>query len=474
MASGVSYGQCCNGRESVIREQKNATIEREKATPGQCHWRLAIFFACVFSCAAALASETEDELVDPGETDNPYLQYDEDGNATFVVPQDPRTPYLDAIDRLEEDYGPYATELSDLYMGLGEVFMKDGEFEDARDAYHRGVMVVRVNSGPNSPEQTNLLYLIANIETILDEPKQADKIIGNIRFINEQYFGEGSSELYPVYNRIYEWYHTARPLDVDESDYKDYLKFIDISEAMVDIHELTNGLSVEEAATSYRRLAESHFEAMRFAISEDDWIDPRVVVASDVPYRITPGYDDLSMREHYKEGRDAFRAYLELVKNDETKTPLDHAEALADLADWSLYFEKYRAARVLYEEAYQVLAASPEYAELADEYLGQPKPMEFTDVSDASVEGMPMEDGSTNIDISMTVTRIGDVRYVEILNPPEGMTDKHKTEIRRTVQDTPFRPSLRGGKAVTTEGFIWQHTIQLDPEEEPGTEERTS
>ncbi len=458
----------------MLRERKKAADRRVNIIGGLHDWRLMVSFACMLSFSTALASETEETLVDPGENDNPYLQIDEDGNPTFVVPEDPKTPYLDAIDRLEEDYGPYATELSDLYMGLGEVFMKDGEFEEARDAYHRGVMVVRVNAGPNSPEQTNLLYLIANIETLLDEPKQADKIIGNIRFINEQYYGEGSAELFPVYDRIYEWYNTARPLDIKESEYKDYLQLIDVCEAMVDIHVKTNGLTIPEAAIAYRRLAESHFEAMRFAIAEDEWVDPRIVVGSDVPYRITPGFDDLSMREHYKEGRDAFRTYLELVKSDETKTPLDHAEALADLADWSLFFEKYRAARLLYEEAYQVLAGSPEYAGLVDEYLGRPRPMEFTDVIDGLAEEIPAVEGTTSVDISMTVTRIGDVRYVEILNPPAGLTDDDLTEIRRSVQDTPFRPGLKGGKAVTTEGFIWQHVIQLDPEEEPGAEERTS
>jgi len=341
--------------ESVIREPIQSITKRFAALTGMYTLQPVAAFVLLMTITPAFGQENpeippewlfSDETVDLAETD--------DDAPKFVVPPDPKLPYLDAIDRLEEDYGPYATELSDLYMGLGEVFMKEGEFEDARDAYHRGVMVVRVNSGPNSPEQTNLLYLIANIETLLDEPKQADKIIENIRFVNEQYYGEHHPELFPVYERVYDWYATARPLDVDESDYRDYLQVIDISQDMVDIHVFSNGLTLAEAAISYRRLAEAHFEAMRFAMAEDDWIDPRIIVSSDVPYRVTPGFDDLSMREHYKEGRDAFRQYLELVKTDPAKTPLDYAEALADLADWSLHFEKYRAARTLYEQAYNL------------------------------------------------------------------------------------------------------------------------
>ena len=458
----------------MIRKYSRAKTVLATATNGLLCLQLMAGFTLLGFSVLLSAQETAEDQLELEYVDEVVDLAEDDDTPKFVVPPDPTLPYLDAIDRFEEDFGPYATELSDLYLGLGEVYMKDGEYEQARDAYHRGVLVVRVNAGPNSPEQTNLLYLIANIETLLDEPKQADKIIDNVRFINEQYYGEHSPELYPVFERMYDWYHTARPLDVDESKYKDYLEVIDVAEAMVDIQEHTNGLTASQAARAYRRMAESHFEAMRFAVVEDDWIDPRIIVSSDVPYSITPGHEDLSMREHYKKGREAFRTHLDLIKADPSKTPLDHAEALADMGDWSLYFEKFRAARKLYEEAYLVLLASSEYAELADEYLGRPRPMEFTDIIADSIDGAPLEEGSVSLDISMTVTRIGNVRYVQILNPPEILSDDDIGEIRRTVQDTPFRPSLKGGKTVTTEEFIWQHTIQLDSEEESNDEERTS
>jgi len=396
----------------------------------------------------------------------------------LYLPPEPTRPYLDAIDRIEEERGPYATDLSDLYLGLGEEFLKNGEFEEARDAYHRGVMVVRVNAGPNSPEQTNLLYLIANIETILEEPKQADKILENIRFVNTQFYGEDSPELLPVYERMYEWYHTARPLDLDESKYEDYMRLIDLTDEMKTVSESALGPSHPDTLRAYRRLAEAHFQAMRFAVHEEEWIEPRIIVASDIPYQTIAGFDEMSMREHYTDGRDAFRRYIELLEADPATTSLEHAEALADLGDWSLHFEKYRSARNLYEQAYQVLAASDDYAELVDNYLGSPKPMKFVDIYRVPIEGAPLESEEQRVDVSMTVTRIGDVRYVEILNPPEDMSEDNLKEIKRELQDTPFRPSLKDGKAVTTEGFIWQHVIRAEPPSEPPeeiqAEERTS
>ena len=131
--------------------------------------------------------------------------------AVYVSPSEPANEYLDAIDRIEAEYGPYATELSDLYLGLGQTLMNSGDYEQARDAFHRGVMVVRVNSGPNSPEQTNHLYMLANIEILLGELKAADEVLHNIYFINSNYYGEDSPEMLPVLERIYQWYLVTRP-----------------------------------------------------------------------------------------------------------------------------------------------------------------------------------------------------------------------------------------------------------------------
>jgi hypothetical protein len=63
---------------------------------------------------------------------------------------------------------------------------------------------------------------------------------------------------------------------------------------------------------------------------------------------------------------------------------------------------------------------------------------------------------------------------VEILNPPEDLSKDELDDIKKELQDMPFRPSLKEGKAVTTEGFIWQHVFRPEPQDEARPEERTS
>lgn len=389
------------------------------------------------------------------------------------IPPDPTRAYLEAIDRIESERGPYVAELSDLYLGLGEALMKAGEFESARDAYHRGVMVVRVNSGPNSPEQTNLLYLIANIETLLGEPRRAEAVMETILFINTQNYGEHSARLLPVYERVYEWYQMARPLGSDAAQFSDHERIIGLSEKMVEISAA--GDQAPDSAIAFRRLGEAHFQTVRYLL---DVGPPYVTLDGWVPVRTgtleSPGVVEVSIRAHFLAGRNAFRNYIELLKSDDSKTPLERAEALADTGDWYLAVSEMRQAWDLYRQAYQELADDEEHAELAESYMGQPKPVHFFNGQLGLPEDALLDSQEVSLDISMTVTRRGDVRYVEILNAPDSMSEAALGEITNQLRLTPFRPAMKAGQIVTTEAFIWQHVIQPPVQDVLQAEEATS
>lgn len=371
----------------------------------------------------------------------------------YVSPRDPANDYLNAIDGIEAEYGPYATELSDLYVGLGQTLLDRGDYEQARDAFQRGVMVVRVNSGPNSPEQSNGLYLIANIEAILGDLEAADEVLHTIYSINANYYGEDSPELLPVLNRIYEWYLVTKPSGWDMVDYLDHERTMELTEKMAQISEAAKGMGHPDTSLAYRRLGEAHFQTMRFMMSQD------MFSAVSSGYLVTREGIEQSTRDQFRAGQKAFEKYLESLLAEESSSPLEYAEALADLADWYLVFGKSGRAWNRYKQAYQVLANSEEYADLADSHLAQPKPVYFADLKPVFLEDAPPELQEMSLDISMTVTNSGVVRYVEVLNAPEDMSKDDLGLIKRRVRGIMFRPAVKEGEVVTTEDFIWQYAI---------------
>jgi len=378
----------------------------------------------------------------------------------YVPPSEPANEYLDAIDRIEGDFGPYATELSDLYLGLGQTLVDSGEYEKAKDAFHRGVMVVRVNSGPNSPEQTNHLYQLADIETLLGELNTADKILHNIYFVNEDYYGEDSPELLPVIDRIYEWYMVRRPPGSLILDHSDYERFIDMADKAADISEATKGPNHADTALANRRLAEAEFQMVRHLTGVGMTLTPESYVAATSGSLQPMGFGSESVVKHYDKGRRAFKNYLDSMLANESTTPLEYAEALADLGDWYMVFQKHRRSRNFYKQGYQILARSEDYAELADSYMNQPKPMHFiVNTRAAYLEDDQTEFQEFKLNISITVTSAGDVRSIEVLNAPEDLSNDVLGEIVKQLRDTPFRPAMKEGEVVTTRDFIWHYPI---------------
>lgn len=383
---------------------------------------------------------------------------------TAYQPQrNPADDYLDAIDRVESDYGPYATELSDLYLGLGQALIEAGDFEEARDAIHRGVMVQRVNAGPNSPEQTNQLFQLANVELLLGEWREADEVVRNIYFINTNYYGDTSAELLPVIDRIYTWYMLTRPPGSPNMDYINYETVIEITEEAARVSEKVNGKGHPETARAYQRQGDAEFQMVRHLTGAAMMVSPELYVASTTGNMTSPGFGADIVVKHYNAGRRAYLHFLESLAANESTTPIQYAEALADLGDWFMIFDKPRKSRSLYEQGYAILLQNDAPPEVVESYMGRPQPMHFIfhQLPDFLVES-PDAPRELQLEIQMTVNSYGEVREVEVLNAPEGLAEEAIKQIEKQVRLTPFRPAMKQGRLVTTREFIWKYEIIPD------------
>lgn len=399
--------------------------------------------------ATGLSLEAADYAVAPGE---PYQP-----------PRDPVVDYLDAIEQVETEGGAYSPALSDLYLGLGQTLLENLEFDRARDAVHRGVLVTRVNFGPNSPEQTNSLFLIADIENRMGDWDKAVDVLDSIYHINAEHYGPADANLIPVVQRMFDWYMALRPLDSPLARYMDFERSRRLAERLALLTEHNLGLGDPQTSAAYRTLGQLHFLTVRYVLSKGISVEPGVVIATGVMHQ-NLDVEQVSVRDHFIEGRDAFTRFVDSVAADANTTPVVHAEALSQLGDWYLVFNKHRTARELYEEAYRMLVEAEGSTELANAYMGTPTPLRFLNVPVDGAWDQPAQEEGFGVDVSMTVTRNGDLRYVEILDPPEDLTEDQMWEVRQKLRATLFRPGLVNGEVVDTENYVWRYTLP-SPEE---------
>jgi tetratricopeptide (TPR) repeat protein len=369
---------------------------------------------------------------------------------------DPVRDYLEAIEHAESLGGAYATELVDLYHGMGQSLIELGELEGARDAFHRAALVSRANSGPNGLEQTSYLYSIADIEFLAGNPEVAVEALEQIYRIHARHHGEDNPDMLPVLEQISGWYteRLARSdVPVRPSDYEN-LSYL--AERIAHLTEAQYGLGHPQSASNNRTLAQAHYRAIYQVALTRQSPDPELVMnADEFGDRLNP---DRTVISHFLAGEVALQRAVESWQENPDATDLQLAEAVAQVGDWNLAFEYYRSAEINYEQAYRILAASADFATLADRYMGQPAPIRFMNTGESFVRDPNPPAVAGSLEISMTVMDNGRLQDVEIIDAPESLSETQSQKILGVLQGALFRPAVVNGEVRTLEDFVWKIT----------------
>ena len=371
---------------------------------------------------------------------------------------DPVRDYLEAIAQAESLGGAYANTLVDLYHGMGQSLIKLGELEEARDAFHRAAMVSRVNSGPNSLEQTNYLYSVADIEFRVGDPEAAVSALEQIYRINVRHHGEDNPDMLPVLEQITSWYTDRLASNAGAVRPSDHENLTFLAERVAYLIEAQYGLGHPQSALSNRALAQAHFRAIHQVALTGQSPNPDLVMNADGGGNVLN--PSRSMLEHFLAGEAALKRAVQSWQENPDATDLQVAEAVAQVGDWNLAFEYYRSAEHNYEQAYRVLAESPDFDSLADDYLGRPAPIRVMNTARSFVRDLNPPDAESRLEISMTVMPNGRLDDVEIIHAPKGMSAEQSLEIRQALKSALFRPAVVDGKVLPLEGFVWEVPAQ--------------
>ena len=374
--------------------------------------------------------------------------------ADSTVQKDPVQTYYDAIDQAQSLGGPYALELVDLYYGYGQALLDAGDYEEARDAFHRTIMVSRVNDGPNNLEQCSYLYSVAEAEARLGNLDASIEVLEHIYRLNAMAYGEDNPAMLPVVEQIIDWYTEKKPLQGPLLGASDIENRSYLASRVAALTLAEEGLGSAKTALGYRALGQFHFKSILYLLSSGESPSPELLMNNE---EVNAEYIfERSLRNHFEGGEEAFQLAENSWRANPQATDLEVAEAMAQLGDWYLALEHFRAAARQYEQAYQLLANSEEFGSMAEAYFGQPAPMQFLNTSGEFVRDLnpPLTEGG--LEISMTVTRNGRLMEIQFITPIGSESEDQEEEIRERLQGTRFRPAVIAGEVETTHDFVWR------------------
>lgn len=407
-----------------------------KAAPGGTAWRGALAITALLFLSPPLAAQTPSASSEG----------------------DPVGVYFQAIQQAQTEGGPYAIELVDLYFGYAQALIDDGDLEAARDAFHRTVMVSRVNHGPNSLQQADYLYGIAGIESQLGNLEESVSVLEHIYRIHAMNYGEVDPAMLPVVEELYEWYKQNRPLRGPLVGASDLLNRSYLTERLAVLSEASYGIGDERTALRYRDAGQVHFRAILQMLQTPEPPNPELVFnAEENAGRLV---FQRAMGTHFKAGEESFERAIESWRLNPNASDLQRAEAIAQLGDWYLALKHFRAAEKQYERAYELLAVQDQYTALADRYLGQPAPLRFLNPAEMWMPDLDAPVPTEGLEVGMSVSRNGRLMQIDFLNAPPGEFADELANFKNRLENTRFRPAIVDGQVQKMDYFVWRPILQ--------------
>ena len=368
--------------------------------------------------------------------------------------------YLRAIEDTLSLNGPYAVELVDLYYGYGQSLLEDGDLEGARDAFHRTAMVERVNSGPFSLQQTNYLYSIAQVESLLGNLEESIEVLEHVYDLHVRAYGENDPAMLPVLRQIKEWYERQKPLKAVPGRASDLENIGYFANRIAQLTEASEGLADPATAQQYRMAGQAHFRAIYYILNTGEPPVPELVFNNSG--RGAQWYYDRTLSQHFTDGEAAFERAIASWRQNPESTTLDVAEAVAQLADWYLVLRHFNSAEKQYERAWKMLREDEDFRHIADEYFGQPAPLRFLNNEESFVRDLDAPVVGGDFRVIMTVSRSGRLIDIEMVNAPENETEEQLRKFTERLENTRFRPAVVNGEVVRLDRFEWRPQLTQD------------
>lgn len=383
--------------------------------------------------------------------------------------------YLGAIADEELDNGPFAPELLQQLLALGETWQQQGDHEEALEAFARAEHISRINNGLFAPEHIVIVENMIESHIATGDLREANTKQQYLLFLQQQYYGGDSMEVVPALAATGDWNMDAFNTVLNRpSPFKLNINVIPVSFGgrnvnprvlafgnlyaaqglyyqailnMVQHGEFGNPLLLDME----RKLIETIFlGANRQGILEDPdfYMDSRASRTGSRIARKALNGDSLS----FINGRNAWMRMRIYLENAPAADPLDVAGAIIGLGDWNMLFNRRLTALNHYREAWHYLQQQQLPAAAVENVLTPEIPMQlplFTPLphsrTQLGVDPATAVEYSGHIDVRFRISRFGNVRNLEILGKSANVTSPVERRLKRLLHSSPFRPRLNEG-----------------------------
>lgn len=403
-----------------------------------------------------------------------------------------------SIFQYELDGGVYDFRLSELYLSLGNTYDQVGEYQLAIDAYNEALQLSRINDGLFTEDQIPIVEELVDSYLNLGDIASANLNQEYLLYIQQKIYGAGHPIILAELLEYADWNLHASSLSrgyrpnlqslhfrtqsFNEFNYIQSEKTEDslaaaafaYSQALIIQHDLEATFNENPSSEETLALKTS------LAFPDEDYDISETELKLAFTYFLQHQFDQNNLAvnsfgetpssyflDSNTNGRAALeRRYTYLLDNN--SPAIDIIQALLDIADWYLIFERWSSAEELYVQAFNLMEANgitkingldyPDLPAVIPRFLGSPYSREGN--------GLTSEDAleyQGYIDISFSLSRFARPVRIRFDSSSEGTTAETERALFDKIRSSTFRLQLKDRSEYSENDFSVRYYYTAQP-----------
>lgn len=351
---------------------------------------------------------------------------------------------------LEQQTHRYGAELAEPLLLRGDIQFARGEYEEALDDYGRSVHIERVNSGLHNPAQVAAVYREARTLARMGLINEADRREEYAYEVLRKHHGSYSEDLLPGLYHLAQWQDKRNNIFGARRLYGQALLIMESAEEDPYSPALIKPLTGLAATYRNERFPQNYVKEGSVS----------AFAGGPPSAELYDGQRPLTLN-NFPAGQKALERIVEIRQRSAEEDPVALAEAILDLGDWHLLFEKVRLAGQFYQHAERILSATHEEASSA--LFSQPTLLHYPRPQDPKVPSKLLEPVRMkgHVEVRFTVTDRGTTTRLETLSTePKGLMD---FRVRKSLRAARYRPPLIDGELVAATDQLYRHEFWYYP-----------
>lgn len=374
--------------------------------------------------------------------------------------------YLDEIEKVEIEYGPYSNQLSEQLSGLGRTYQDLGRHGDAIEVFKRAAHVSRINYGLYSLDQVPIIESMTESFVQRGQWGDAGSNQEYLLWLYKKNYEDDDPRMLPVMSSLSDWFlsfhamhfnwdtiylvsladdmfHDSRRITINTYGDRD-LRNADPLKGLIRTNWFFRNMgSLPSAYTGY----------------QTEFVDTR---SNEIDTNPKQRRLDTKYLRSTRDGRAAINQLIALYAENPEAPPGAEAQAIVELGDWDLLNGDPVSALRSYKDAQQKLAENhnAEVRNQVDKIFGRPMALPDLPLLD-SVAGVSEEEQAVSgyVVAQFDVTQLGNVRNVRILESMPENDIPNRKRVKTSLANTKFRPRFVDGEPVYTEHLIHRYVF---------------